>query len=100
MLSGVGLILLFVDFWYIYRLMYKDEPAVTFFLVIAANQVGLCLCASFISGMLHEEWLGGAPILAHFGTFILGHQVAETKLSIDKLIVDRIERDHSPNGAK
>ena len=58
MLSGVGLILLFVDYWYIYRLMYKDEPAVTFFLVIAANQVGLILCASLISGMLQEEWLG------------------------------------------
>ena len=72
MLSGVGLIPLFVDFWYIYRLMYKDEPAVTFFLVIAANQVGLILCASFISGMLYEEWLGCAIALLILGLLYWG----------------------------
>lgn len=71
-LSGLGLLFLANDFWYIYRLMYKDEPAVTFFLVVAANQVSLCLCAAFIAGSFSEEWLGGVLSLLFLGLLYWG----------------------------
>ena len=49
-MSGVGLIFLGIDFWFIYRLMYNDETGHNFFFVIAANQIAISMCSMLVMG--------------------------------------------------
>lgn len=66
-MTGIGTVPLLIDLWYIYRVAYQDESAITFFLVIAANQVLLCVSASILNGTLYEGWLAGVLSLLWLG---------------------------------
>jgi len=72
MLSGVGLIFVVIDFWYIYRLTYQEESAHTFFFVIAASQLGLATSAALIDDMLSQVWFGMTLGLVFMGLLYWG----------------------------
>ena len=89
--SVVGLIFLVINFWFIYRLMFADEPAHSFFCVIAANQIGLFLCAMLFWGEFEQGLLVGCVLWIALWLLNYGAKKLKTKL-----IERQIARNEAP----
>ncbi len=49
-LSFVGIIFILADVWLLYELLYEEGVASRFFFWVAANQIGICVCATIPIG--------------------------------------------------
>ena len=81
--SGIGIIFILINFWFIYRLLYADESIATFFLVIAMDQAALTLCASLVAGRLSENGLSCLLALVILGLLFWAAKWWQRKQEID-----------------